>query len=75
MKEFDRVILTENIDKFGLKVGDIGSIVHVYDKDKCFEVEFATLLGETVAVCTIFPNQIRPIGKREIAHVRELAAA
>lgn len=75
IKEFDRVILTENIEKSSLKVGDIGTIVHVYDKGKGFEVEFATLLGETIAVCTLFPNQIRAIGKREIAHVRELATA
>ncbi|MBI5914797.1 MAG: DUF4926 domain-containing protein [Bacteroidetes bacterium] len=75
IKEFDRVILTENIEKPGLKVGDIGTVVHVYDKGKGFEVEFATLLGETVAVCTLFPNQIRAIDKREIAHVRKLAAA
>ena len=75
IKEFDRVILTENMETSGLKVGDIGTVVHLYDEGKGFEVEFATLLGETVAVCTLFPNQIRAIDKREIAHVRKLAAA
>ena len=74
IKEFDRVILTENIKGTDLKSGDIGTIVHIYKNRKGFEVEFATLLGETISVCTLLPAQIRPIRKREIAHVREMAA-
>ena len=73
IKELDRVILTENIDASGLSVGDIGTVVHIYEGGKGYEVEFATLLGETVAVCTLFPNQIRAIRNKEIAHVRAMA--
>ena len=69
----DRVILTENIKASGLSAGDIGTVVHIYEGGKGYEVEFVTLLGETVAVCTLFPNQIRAIRKKEIAHVRAMA--
>ena len=34
-----------------------------------------TLAGETtVAVATLLPSQVRSIARRDIAHVRELAA-
>ena len=39
-----------------------------------YEVEFVTLTGEFVAVVTVMPSQLRPVGKQDIAHVRELAA-
>ena len=73
IKEFDRVILTDNIKDTDLKSGDIGTIVHIYKKDTGYEVEFVTLLGETIAVCSLLPTQVRPIRKKEIAHVREMA--
>ncbi|MFQ5447272.1 MAG: DUF4926 domain-containing protein [Saprospiraceae bacterium] len=73
IKEFERVILTENIEAADLSAGDIGTVVHVYQDGKAYEVEFATLLGETIAVCTLSPQQIRAIRKKEIAHVRAIA--
>ena len=73
IKEFERVILTENIEAAGLNAGDIGTVVHVYQDGKAYEVEFATLLGETIAVCTLSLQQIRAIRKKEIAHVRPIA--
>ncbi len=73
IKEFERVILTENIEAAGLNAGDIGTVVHVYQDGKAYEVEFATLLGESIAVCTLSLQQIRAIRKKEIAHVRPIA--
>jgi hypothetical protein len=35
-----------------------------------YEVEFMTLDGETVAVVSLAPDQVRPVGRREIAHAR-----
>jgi hypothetical protein len=32
------------------------------------------LAGETVAVITLLATQVRPIARRDIAHVRELQA-
>ena len=39
-----------------------------------YEVEFMTLTGQTVAVTTVLPSQLRPVSKRDVTHVRELAA-
>lgn len=38
-----------------------------------FEVEFVTLLGETVAVVTVPADAVRSLREREIAHARILA--
>ncbi|MBE2225382.1 MAG: DUF4926 domain-containing protein [Anaerolineae bacterium] len=75
IKEHDRIILTTDLPDYGLKIGDIGTIVLVHAKSKGFEVEFVSLDGETVAVVSLLTNQVRPIGQREIAHARPFATA
>ena len=57
----------------GLLRGDIGVVVLVHREGAGYEVEFATLDGETVAVVTLTSGQIRPIAHREIAHARAVA--
>lgn len=74
MKELDIVVLTQDLPELELQTGDIGTIVMTNSQDAAFEVEFCTLDGETVAVETLLPSQIRPIGRGEIAHVRKLPA-
>ena len=59
----------------GLEAGDVGTIVHIYRDDLAYEVEFTTLDGKTAAVVTVEAAQVRPVGKREITHARELAAS
>ena len=78
--EFDRVVLMDDIPEKKLKKGDIGTVVMIYPKvtlapttSKGFEVEFFTLDGNTLAVETLLPNQIRPVKTNEVAHVREVA--
>ena len=75
IKEHDCIVLTENLDEEGLQAGDIGTVVHIHEGGAGYEVEFMTLAGETVAVTTLLPRQLRAIARREIAHVRELATA
>jgi ATP-dependent exoDNAse (exonuclease V) alpha subunit len=74
IKELDRVILSTNLPEYGLKNGDIGTVVLMHDRNEGFEVEFVSLDGETVAVVSLFTHQVRPIGRREIAHARPLAS-
>jgi len=74
IKEHDRVVLRKAIPDQGLKVGDVGTVVHVHKKGEAFEVEFVTLHGETVAIATLAASQIRPVQKREITHARLLRA-
>ena len=74
IRELDRVILNADLPEYGLQKGDVGTVVLAHD-DQGYEVEFITLDGETLAVVSLFPNQVRPIGRREIAHARKVATA
>lgn len=73
--ELDTVVLTHNIEKYDLKEGDIGTVVHVYSDDKAIEVEFVTAEGKTVALLTLKPSDVRSMEKGEILHVRGFATA
>jgi len=70
--ELDSVVLANDLPEHGLEKGDIGTVVLVHRNGEGYEVEFMTLHGETVAVVSLFASQIRPIGKKEIAHVRQV---
>ena len=70
MKEFDLVVLKEDLAKLGLKKGDIGTVVMAHKGRKAYEVEFADLDGKTVALVALTTSQVRRVGRREIPHVR-----
>jgi len=72
IKELDSVVLKENVTKYNLAKGDIGTVVLVHNDGEGYEVEFITLGGETIAVTTLFPSQIRKIFEMEIANARSL---
>lgn len=74
INEHEIVVLTEDVADVGLEAGDIGTVVHVHKGGAGYEVEIMTLAGETVAVVTLRPAQVRSIQPRDVAHVRELAA-
>lgn len=73
MNELDTVVLTHDIKDKGLKEGDMGAIVQVYDGGKAFEVEFVTADGKTVGLLTLKPTDIRKVAKNEILHARGIS--
>lgn len=73
IQELERVVLTTDISEYGLKKGDVGTVVLVHQSNGGYEVEFVTLDGETVAVVSLSRNQLRSIGRREIAQARVMA--
>ena len=73
INELDRIVLTGPVPEALLEKGDVGTVVHVYDDGKAYEVEFTTLDGQTAAVVTVEASQVRPVSGREITHARELA--
>jgi hypothetical protein len=75
IKEHDCVVLTKNLPEEALEAGDVGTVVHIHKGGAGYEVEFATLTGETVAVVTVLANQVRPLNRRDLAHARELQTA
>ena len=70
LKEHDRIVLTKDVPKAGLKSGDVGAIVHVHPQGAAFEVEFLTLDGDTAALATVLPSQVRPVSGEDITHAR-----
>ena len=73
--ELDTVVLTHDIKDPALKEGDMGSIVNVYKNGEAYEVEFVTAKGETVALLTLKPSDIRSVKKNDLLHVRGFASA
>lgn len=74
IKEHDCIVLLQDLPEDSLKAGDIGTVVHIHKGGAGYEVEFMTLTGETVAVVTLLPSQLRTIARRDLAHVRELTS-
>jgi hypothetical protein len=72
IKEHDCVVLTDSLPGEGLETGDVGTVVHIHKGGAAYEVEFVTLGGETIAVVTVDAGGLRPVGKRDVNHVREL---
>ena len=75
IKEHDCVVLMKNLPAENLEAGDVGTVVHIHKDGAAYEVEFVTLAGNTVAVATVEASDVRPIGKRDLNHVRELQPA
>lgn len=75
INEHDCVVLTHDIPDEGLQAGNLGTVVHTHRDGAAYEVEFVTLTGQTVAVATVSNAQRRPVSRRDISHVRELAPA
>ena len=74
IREHERVVLTASLPKERLETGDVGTVVHVYDDGKAFEIEFTTLAGCTAVVATVEASGVRPVTSREITHAREMTA-
>ena len=74
-RELETVILTHGIKEHGLRAGDMGAVVNVYDRGKAAEVEFVTATGKTVALITLTPSDVRDIKQNDILHVRGFATA
>jgi hypothetical protein len=75
INELDYVVLERDLPQFGLKRGDVGTVVLVHDNGTGYEVEFTALDGETIAVTTLSRGELREVSGGEIAHARDLAHA
>ena len=69
------MILTEDLPEYGLKADDIGTVVLFHRRGEGYEVEFAMLDGETLAVTSVFASQVCPAMSNEIPHARRMEPA
>ena len=72
-KELDTVVLDRDLPEHGLRRGDLGAIVQVYEPDG-LEVEFVTASGRTQALVTLSVGDIRGVRDEDLIAVRTLAA-
>ena len=70
-KTLDTVVLDRDVPEFGLKKGDLGAVVQVYEPDG-LEVEFVTAAGKTEALVTLNQEDVRHVGDTDLIAVRSL---
>jgi hypothetical protein len=73
-KLLDTVVLDRDLPEVGLRRGDLGAVVEIYDDDG-LEVEFVAASGRTQAVVTLHATDVRPIDDRDVLAVRPLERA
>ena len=61
ISELDMAALTEDLPEHGLKAGDVGTVVYVYEHGVAYIVEFVSPEGKTVALTTLQSEQVRPV--------------
>jgi hypothetical protein len=70
----DTVVLERDLPDVGLRRGDLGAVVEVYEPDG-LEVEFVAASGRTQAVVTLKTADVRHVGDRDLIAVRPLQRA
>lgn len=70
-KLLDTVALVHDLPEKGLRAGDLGAIVEVYQPDG-LEVEFVTASGLTEALVTLKASDVREVGDTDLIAVRRL---
>ncbi len=67
----DTVVLNRDLPDLGLRSGDLGAIVQVYQEDG-IEVEFVAASGRTEVLVTLKESDVRPISDTDLIAVRSL---
>lgn len=70
-KELQTVVLNRDLPELGLRKGDLGAVVHVYEPDG-LEVEFVSASGRTEALVTLKVVDVRAVADTDLIAVRPL---
>lgn len=65
----DVVVLEKELPERGLRRGDLGAVVQLYEPDG-LEVEFVTASGRTEALVTVNVRDVRPVADDDLVAVR-----
>ena len=68
-RRLDVVVLEKDLPTHGLKRGDLGAVVELYEPDG-LEVEFVTASGRTEALVTLKEADVRPVVENDLVAVR-----
>ena len=70
-RELQTVVLNRDLPELGLRRGDIGAVVQVYEPDG-LEVEFVRASGKTEALVTLREADVRAVADDDLIAVRQL---
>jgi hypothetical protein len=74
LKVLDPVVLVHDLPEHGLREGDLGTIVEIYEPIG-LDVELVVASGETLGVVTLTPKDVRPAGPSDLLAVRPTTRA
>lgn len=66
IEEHGLITLTKDLPEHGLKAGDAGAVVHIFEPDTSFLVQFFNHDGDTVDAICVEREQVRPATADEI---------
>jgi len=70
-KTLDTVVLDRDLPDLGLRKGDLGAVVQLYEPDG-IEVEFVAASGRTEALLTLKESDVRSVSDTDLIAVRPL---
>ncbi|MEA2236628.1 MAG: hypothetical protein QOC81_1352 [Thermoanaerobaculia bacterium] len=70
----ETVVLDRDLPDHGLKSGDLGTVVEVYEPDG-IEVEFVTASGRTGALLTLGVTDVRRVADTDLMSVRQFTGS
>ena len=68
-KVLDTVVLRMDLPEYGLRKGDLGAVVELYEPDG-LEVEFVTASGQSRTLVTLKTDAVRSVVDNDLAAVR-----
>ncbi|MCB9457797.1 MAG: DUF4926 domain-containing protein [Anaerolineaceae bacterium] len=75
IREHERVALIVDLPEYQLKAGDVGVVVMIHGDHEGYELEIFSADGYTLDVVTVEGDQVRPVSRRDVLHVRQLSQA
>jgi hypothetical protein len=73
-KQLDTVVLDRDLPECGLRRGDLGAVVEIYEPDG-IEIEFAMATGKVATVITLHDRDGREIEDGDLMTVRHFDPA
>ncbi len=70
-KLLDSVVLERDLLEHGLRKGDLGAGVEVYEPD-ALEVEFVRASGKTQALVTLNVADVRQVAEEDLVSIRQV---
>ena len=70
----DVVVLNADLPNHGLRQGDLGTVVEVYEPSG-LEVEFVTASGRTTALVSLVGSDVRAVRDDDLVAVRPVTGA